>query len=150
VTEKTDAPVSIRIVIRRRFTASAEQVFDAWVNPEKTRRWFLRTTQGDLVRAEMDARVGGRWVVVERRGDMDAFHGGEYLEIDPPRRLVFTFAVNQELTDAGRVEIDIRPADSGCELTLTQEMPAKFRAFEERTKQGWATLLDGLERAFAV
>lgn len=140
-------PIVIRIT--RRYHASAEQVFDAWVDLEKARRWFLRTPQGELVRAEMDARVGGRWIMVEQRGEVEAYHGGEYLEIDRPRRLVFTFAVDPELTDAGRVEIDIKPSGTGCELTLTQEMSAKFREYEERSKRGWATLLDALERALS-
>ncbi len=136
----------IVICVTRRYKATAEQVFDAWVDPERARRWFLRTPQGELVRAEMDARAGGRWVVIERRGGTEAYHGGVYLEIDRPRRLVFTFAVDEQLTDAGRVQVDITPLTTGCELTLRQEMHPKFAEYEERTKLGWATLLGNLER----
>ena len=51
----------------------------------------------------------------------DIDHVGEYLEIERPTRLVFTFAVPKYSPESTRVSIDIVPAGTGCKLTLTHE-----------------------------
>jgi uncharacterized protein YndB with AHSA1/START domain len=136
------------IVIKRAYAFSAERVFDAWLTPEITRRWLFTTADSEVVRCEIDARVGGRFEIVDRRdsGEFkgDIRHVGEYLEIDRPRRLVFTFGVPQFDPAMSRVEIDIVAKDTGCELTLTHHgVPQEW---QPPTTQGWTTLLGSLER----
>ena len=92
-----------------------------------------------------DARVGGRFTFTERRDGEDVEHVGEYLVVDRPSRLVFTFAVPKYSTEYDRVTVEIRRLDKGCELTLTNEMsPDIYREWGERTRSGWTMLLDGL------
>ena len=142
--ENSGAP--IKLSVTRRFKASAERVFDAWTNAEHVRKWLFATPGGEMLRVEVDARAGGRFVVVEKRGDMEAYHAGEYFEIDRPRRLVFSFGIDEALTDAGLVQVEIKALDNGCELTLTQTMHPKFAEYAERTQQGWTTLLRKLDQ----
>jgi uncharacterized protein YndB with AHSA1/START domain len=73
-------------------------------------------------------------------------HFGEYLEIDRPRRLVFTFSVDRHEPDGDRVAIDIVPLETGCELTLTHEMKPEWAEYADRTEQGWTGMIDGLAR----
>ncbi|HEX5870315.1 MAG TPA: SRPBCC domain-containing protein [Longimicrobium sp.] len=144
-----DIPMQPPLVVRvtRRFAASAERVFDAFLDPEKAGRFMFATATGHMVRAEVDPRVGGRYVFVDRRPQGDAEHFGEYLEIDRPRRLVFTFSVDRESADADRVAIDIVPLETGCELTLTHEMKPEWAEYAERTEAGWTGMMEGLARA---
>ena len=107
--------------VTHRFTASAERVFDAWLEPEKARRFLFATPTGQMVQAETDPRVGGRFTFTDRRDGMAVVHTGEYLEIDRPRRLVFTFAVPAYSALVTRVTLEIAPLDDGCELNLTHE-----------------------------
>jgi uncharacterized protein YndB with AHSA1/START domain len=132
---------AITVRVTRRFTASAERVFDAWLDVDRAKRFLFATSTGQIVRAEIDPRVGGRFLFVDRRGDEDVEHFGTYLEIDRPRRLVFTFSVSGADGDS-RVTIDIRPLDAGCELTLTHDgVPEEYA---DRTESGWTRILDGI------
>ncbi len=136
------------LVIKREYAFPAERVFDAWLTPEITRRWLFTTGDSEVVRCEIDARVGGTFEIVDKR-DSGEFKGeirhiGEYLEIDRPRRLVFTFGVPQFDPNMTRVEIDIAAKGSGCELTLTHYgVPPEWQV---PTTEGWTKLLGNLER----
>jgi uncharacterized protein YndB with AHSA1/START domain len=131
--------------VKRRFDASAERVFDAWLDPETAGKWLFRSEEGEAVDAHVDARVGGSFTFVSHRKDGDVEHVGEYLEIDRPRRLVFTFAVLAFSPEYDRVTIEIARLDKGCELTLTSEMtPEVFAEWGEQTRKGWVMILDAL------
>jgi uncharacterized protein YndB with AHSA1/START domain len=128
--------------LSRSFDASPECVFDAWLNPATAGRWLFATAAGQMVRLEIDARPGGRFLIVERRGGEDVEHLGEYIEVDRPRRLAFSFTVPRYSPLATRVAIEIAPARAGCELTLTHE--GVLEEWASSTEAGWKSILDGL------
>jgi uncharacterized protein YndB with AHSA1/START domain len=140
-----DARPIVRVT--HRFNASAERVFDAWLDPRTAGRWLFATATGQMVRVEIDARVGGRFIMVDRRAGEDIEHCGEYLDIDRPRRLVFTFAVPKYSSEATRVCIDIMPRETGCELTLTHE--GVLPDYADRTQAGWTEILARLATVLA-
>lgn len=144
-----NSPVQQPVIARatRRFAASPEQVFDAWLDPARAGRWLFATPAGEMVQVEIDPRVGGRYTFVERRDGEDVAHSGEYLEIDRPRRLVFTLSVAKYGQHADRVTVEIIPVGAGCELTISHEMSAANAAFLERTERGWGGILEGLAAA---
>src|SRR5687767_3117427 len=132
--------------VSHRYPFPPEKVFDAWLDPKTARRFLFATPDGEMIRADIDAKVGGRFTFVDRRPDTgDVEHVGEYLEIDRPRRLVFTFAVPQYDPGDTTVALTFEPADDGCVLTLhhTGVLPE----WTERTQEGWGMILAGLEAA---
>lgn len=130
----------VRARATRRFNASPEAVFDAWLDPALARQWF-GPGLGEMTRVDIDARVGGTFWLVQRRGTEEAQHTGEYLEMDRPRRLVFTWQT-PPLTDISQVSVDIQPLDDGCELTVTHEMDAKWQPYLEEAAGAWRTMAD--------
>lgn len=130
---------TITASVRHRFSASAERVFDAFLDVNLACRFMFATPDGEIVRAEIDPRVGGRWVFVDRRDGVDVVHHGEYLEIERPHRLAFTFLVDD--SDTSIVRIEITPLESGCELHLSNEMDAQWADYLERTEDGWSAIL---------
>jgi uncharacterized protein YndB with AHSA1/START domain len=134
-----NAPIVIRV--SHRYDFPAERVFDAWLDVEKARRFLFATSAGEMIRAEIDPRVGGAFNFTDRRDGVDVEHIGEYLEIARPRRLVFTFHTERGSTDLSRVTIEITPQGTGCELTLTHEMDPKWAAYKDRTQAGWTMIL---------
>lgn len=137
-----DTPL-VTVRVTRHFSASAEQVFDAWLDPELIGRWMFGPNLRDeeVVRIELDPRVGGKFSFVVRRQGEEIDHVGEYLEIDRPRRLVFTWGVRKDLPDSSRVIIDIVPLETGAELALTHELHPDWADFASRTEAGWTKIL---------
>jgi uncharacterized protein YndB with AHSA1/START domain len=129
------------LVVTRKFDAPPERVFDAWLDPAAAGKWLFATDTGKMVRVEIDARVGGRFVFVRRDGE-NVEHTGEYLEIDRPRRLAFTFSVPKYSAVVTRVTIDIASSGAGCELTLTHE--GVLPEWLEPTRSGWTGILGKL------
>ncbi len=144
--EGGEPPVTVQI--KHRFNATAERVFDAWIDPAMLGRWMFgpAVREEEILHIVADARVGGSFSFLVRRQQQEFDHIGDYLEIDRPRRLAFSWGVGPALPES-RVTIDIAPFEGGCELTLTHEMHRKWADFAERTKGGWSTMLQALEKA---
>ncbi|HEX6141757.1 MAG TPA: SRPBCC domain-containing protein [Geminicoccaceae bacterium] len=102
---------------------------------------------------ELDVRPGGRWLTTMRAEDGSEFTvSGVYREIDPPSRLVFTWAWRQDDGSRGHetlVTLEFLDRGEASELVLTQEV---FQDEDARDKHasGWASALDCLEEALAV
>jgi uncharacterized protein YndB with AHSA1/START domain len=80
------------LTVRREIAASAEDLFDAWLDAESLSVWMKPGTTRET-RAETDPREGGAFRVVMVNQDSDAIvHTGMYRVIDRPRRLVFTWS----------------------------------------------------------
>lgn len=140
MTAQTETTV---VEVSRHIEATPEKVFDAWLDPAGARSWLFATENGVMEKCEIDPRVGGRFAIVERRGAELAEHHGEYVALDRPRRIAFDFwtSFGEERT---RITIEIAAEGDGARLTLTHE--GVWADYEERTRQGWAMILDGLAR----
>jgi len=135
------APVSV--TVERRLAAAPERVFDAWLDPESLGRWLFATPDGVMERVEVDPRIGGRFLVAERRGEELAEHHGEYVALDRPRRIAFDFwtSLSEERT---RVSITIEADGEGSLLSLRHD--GVWADYEERTQKGWAMILGNLAK----
>lgn len=145
---KTKEP--IEVTVRQRFRQSAERVFDAWLDIDLVRRFLFSTETGEMVRYDLDPRVGGRFVLTDRRPDGDVEHTGEYLVIKRPHKLVFTFGIPAASPTFDIVTIDITPqSDGGCTLQLTAQMQPEWKDYADRARQGWGQILAALQQALA-
>jgi uncharacterized protein YndB with AHSA1/START domain len=131
------------ISVKHRYVAPAEQVYDAWLDPVQARRFLFATATGTIVHCEIDARVGGRFAIVDRRDGEDVLHEGTFIELERPRRIVFTLRVPRFSAAEDRVAIEIEPASTGCTLTLTTRTDDEWA---EATRNGWAMILDVLDQ----
>lgn len=134
------------VTVDHRFRQSAERVFDAWLDVRQARRFLFSTETGEMVRCDIDPRVGGRFVLTDRRPEGEVEHTGEYLVIDRPKRLVFTFGIPAASATFDVVTLDITPEpDGGCRLRLTAEMQPEWKDYADRARQGWTQILESLD-----
>ena len=134
---------TVELEVSRHIAAPPERVFDAWLDPDNVGKWLFATPDGKSERVEIDARVGGRFRIDERRGDEVAEHFGTYVEIDRPRRLAFDFGTSFEATPT-RITVTIEPDGDGSLVTIRHE--GVWADWEEKTRQGWAMILASLDR----
>jgi uncharacterized protein YndB with AHSA1/START domain len=129
--ERTAEQTSVEREVR--IAASPETVWEFLVDPEKIRRW-------KAVDASFDARPGGGYRIEVIPGRIAV---GEVLELDPPRRLVYTWGWEQtgetpNLVPPGSstVEYVLVPDGEGTLLQLTHRDLPNAEACESHA-QGW-------------
>ena len=132
------------LTLKRRLNAPPAKVYAAWAEPAKIARWF--GPQGaEVLRAEADVRVGGRYRVIFRVPDGEQHDvSGVYREVVPNQKLVFTWAWISTPERESLVTVALKRDGDGTLLTLTHEQffdePAR-----DRHRSGWSGALDNLE-----
>ena len=133
------------LTLTRTFAAPREAIFRAFTEAEILRTWWGPKGTTCPV-AEIDARPGGRYRIEMHAPDGSVYVAtGEFREVAPPERLVFTF-IWCEGEMAGHetlVTVELRDHGGATELTLTHE---RFpdAAKRDMHNQGWSSSLDCL------
>jgi len=77
--------------------APLERVFQAITDPEQMSRWWGQNGLYRITERAADLRPGGKWWCAGVGADGTKFSvEGEYLEVDPPRRLVHTWIASYQ------------------------------------------------------
>lgn len=151
------------VIVSRVISASCEDVFEAWTQPEQLMRWW---TAGGLTtpECEIDPSPGGVFYYCMRSPDGTDYRcKGIYQEVAEPERLVFTNtfvdadgqpARHPDLPDWPRetlIHVTFEPHDEGTRITLQQAVSkadeAEAEGFErgrEGAQEFWAMTLDCL------
>jgi uncharacterized protein YndB with AHSA1/START domain len=130
--------------VRRTIAATAEDLFDAWLDPQAMSIW-MRPGSIQSTTATVDARVGGRYEVVMRSATETYPHTGVYRVIDRPRRLVFTWLSRGTEQKDSLVTVDFIVRGEGTEVVVTHEqLPEGARLSHN---DGWTSALYRLEEA---
>lgn len=132
------------VELKRAFDVTPQALFRAWTDPAIARNWLFAGPD-DICTHEMAVTPGGSYRIVRSSGGTDYVAVGEYLEVDPPHRLVFTFAMPQFAADVGTCTVEVSPAGQGAGLTFTQ---SHVRPGDEApTIEGWEAMFDLLAQA---
>lgn len=143
------------VTVSRVFDARPEVLFAAWTDVEALMKWF-GPPGTHLVSAEADVRPGGKYhLVIDDDGALSDLTG-EYVEVSPPNRLIFTWALSNQpcagvpdMVPNTLVTVDFAAASNGrTTLTITHEgLPPAARQGHEA---GWFGCLDELARTMTA
>ena len=130
---------STTLVLRRTFTASRQRVFRAWISPVALEHWMRPRGMSMTVRW-LDARVGGSF-----RFDLEdgSYIIGTYLQIVPPKKLVYTWSGGATQGRETVVTLDFLDQGPVTEVVLTHE-GLSTEAIRALVEGGWPSLLDAL------
>jgi len=127
----TDRRSDREVVVTRTFDAPASIVFKAWTTPELLMKWWTPASFGiTFISCEADVRTGGTYRFVMGHPAFDqpmAFHG-RYLEVDPPKRIVWT---NEEGGAGSVTTVTFEEKDGKTHLVLSDVHPSKAALDEE-------------------
>jgi len=130
------------LAVTRTFAAPPDRVWRALTDPAALTAWFW--PQRFAPTAQVDLRVGGRFRIDGPAVGMAV--GGEYVTVEPPHKLVFTWAWDGE-SDETLVTVELAPTADGTRLLLRHERFADGPEGTEAAKshaQGWHDCLDRL------
>ncbi len=135
----TDLTVEVHKVIQ----APIEKVFDAWLDPEMLSKFITPMPGMPDSDVETDARQGGKFTIIMHVDDAKLPHTGEYLEINRPNKLVFTW-VSDNSVDNSRVTLHFKKIDdnnTNVSLSQVKFIDEKARSDHEG---GWSNILNKL------
>jgi uncharacterized protein YndB with AHSA1/START domain len=143
--DRANPQQDVRVVVERILHAPRTRVFRAWTDPALLEKWFSpvdRTTVG----VEANAVIGGRYRI-GMRGPNGAVNyvSGIYIEIEPPQRLVFTWAWETDPPGGeSLVTIEFFEQGDATRLVITHQ---KLETAQDRESHlhGWESCLQHLE-----
>lgn len=153
-------PATKDLRIERTFDASIDLIWAMWTEPQHFANWY-GPTGASIPTAEMDVRVGGRRHIAMTmdtpRGPMQMFFVGEYREVNPKTRLVYTESIADADGNPMTAEQMGMPGGAHMETSVVVEL----EDLGDRTRmslthigipadspggQGWAMAIDKLEK----
>ena len=131
--------------------ASPQRVFEAMTDPEQVAQWWGPEgfTCPEVI---LDARLGGAYRIAMQPPEGELFHlAGEYLEVQPPTRLAYTFRWEPPDPDDRQtvVRVALHARDGATEVALIHG-PFATEARRELHKAGWTDTLARLASHLAA
>ncbi|WP_432798008.1 SRPBCC family protein [Poriferisphaera sp. WC338] len=138
------------LTIVRNLNADPMTVYNAWMDPNQRKQWF--TPSADMMtctNCTIDAKVGGqyRMKLVTNEGDKEYHMGGEFRELDPGNKIIFTWKSCSESDNdpAATCTVTLKPTKTGTEMTFIQVGFANDESRNDQT-QGWNGCFTTLEQ----
>lgn len=143
----SETNVDLTLVIERKFAATPERVFAAFTDASILSNWFGPENM-EVPEADMDVRVGGAYRIrmQSKNGEEDHTVAGVYREIDPPKKLSFTWAwQGDEMPGVETlVTLEFAATEAGTTMTLTQE-GFEQASFRDHHNEGWCSSFNCLD-----
>ena len=131
------------VVVRCNISASAEDLFDAWLDPEALAIWMRPGAAIQKTQATVEPRVGGRFEINMHADTGVIPHSGVYRIIDRPRRLVFTWVSPHTGDRDSLVTVDFLSRGKQTEVVVTHEQLPEAK--RDAHNGGWTRALEKLD-----
>jgi uncharacterized protein YndB with AHSA1/START domain len=121
--------------------AACDEVFDMWLNPESLTLW-MRPGNAPVIYVETNPIVGGTFRFDTQTEDGSIFtHSGEYLEVNRPHKLRFTWNSSVLGENTSQVTVEFYEQAGNCLMVILHDLPPDEAIFADHTK-GWAGVMD--------
>ncbi len=122
-----------------------EAVFDACLDPQKIREWFMTNKDSKVISVDMNPVTGGTFSIIELTPDKRKVeHTGKYLYVSRPNWIVFTLEVPEYFEGPSEVSINVRKEKDGSLLVYHQS------GVESDIGTHWKRKMTQLEKVLGV
>jgi len=146
MSDTKEGQTSLRL--ERLIPSSPEVLFALWTEPAQLLGWWAPEGYEPAVHY-LDVRPGGRWRTTLRRPDGSVLAmSGIYRIVEPPRRLTFTWAWEDENGARGHeteVTVTFEATPGGTRLMLLQQAFESKQA-RDRHNVGWSSSFERLTK----
>lgn len=139
-------PQDREVRLERTFRAPPDKVFAAFTHVEVLRRWWAPGVGWEIPVVEVDLTVGGRMRLIMQNPDGEDYGGqGEFVEIDPPRRLSYVWRWDDEPdAEPQFVEVDFLEREDGATTVVLTNKGLRDEASMDDHREGWDLSFDNL------
>lgn len=132
------------VIVRKLLSASCEEVFEAWLDPDGMREWMKPGPVTDCA-VMLEARVGGDFTIIMTSPEGETVNRGSILALERPSKLQFTWISSRWENQETLVTVELRQVGDHCELVLTHERFPVNRS-SDQLSGGWNQILERLGR----
>jgi uncharacterized protein YndB with AHSA1/START domain len=133
------------LISEMHIAAPPERVFQALIDPQQVLQWWGQAGMYRCTEFTADVRPGGKWRSAGEGGQTGSFEAhGEYLEIDPPRLLAYTWIASWTGDVQTTVRWELEPAGSGT-LVRIRHSGLSARPDLSQSYRGWGNILGWIQ-----
>jgi uncharacterized protein YndB with AHSA1/START domain len=119
------------------------RVFRAWTKPSEFKQWWTLGEGWTTSSVEIDLRVGGKFSIGnESESGSDTTITGEFLVVEPPSKLVYTWRFPGAPPEPGTVTVEFHDLGPQTEVVVAHTKVSKEMLLG--AIQGWDAALAGL------
>ncbi|MEM9402080.1 MAG: SRPBCC domain-containing protein [Pseudomonadota bacterium] len=143
------------LIVRRTYAASIEDVFDAWIETSKIRRWWGCAECTD-VQSEVEASVGGKYnhhmTLETDTGSHEVPGFATLVEFDPPHKLAYT---SNDEQDPMIITVSFAEVAGGTRVELVHSNIPSMKVdgdqeLRDVIRRGWSAATDKLASVVEV
>tara|TARA_B110000858_G_scaffold115070_1_gene131531 strand:+ start:50524 stop:51030 length:507 start_codon:yes stop_codon:yes gene_type:complete len=135
------------ISLSRTVVAPAEKIFDRWLIPTFVGSWMFGSHIGNekVIDLQNEVRPGGSYNYRIKRNGKEFLHDGEYLEIDRPKRLSFSWRETaKKNAHKSKIKLSLDMQDGKTKLRLSMQIDQTLELYADEIKQQWSERLKAL------
>lgn len=138
---------TFNVSISRTLPMPAEKIFDRWLIPTFVGKWMFGEHVGNekVVDLQNEVRPGGTFNYKIKRNGKEVLHDGEYLQIDRPNRLSFSWhETAKPNAQKSKISLSLEPQDGKTRLKLSLQIDRVLEYYGDEIKQQWTQRLKAL------
>jgi uncharacterized protein YndB with AHSA1/START domain len=135
---------TFNVSLSRTVAAPAEKIFDRWLIPTFVGSWMFGSHIGNekVVELQNEVRPGGSYTYHIKRNGKEFLHDGEYLKIDRPKRLSFTWRETaKKNAHRSKINLSLDTQDGKTRLRLSMQIDQTLELYADEIKQQWSERL---------